>query len=760
MLSIDDNLRYIYKNDRIPYASETSEKKLTIFFPDLDLTIEYDQLSDENFSLTESLCSDTDLLFGSCESAVVKFLVADVEEDITGQVFSIVQTVNDTYTMPLGTYKVESAKKQNDKRFKEVVAYDLLKSKLDVDVADWYNSFFTTNQSATLLQFRTAFFAYVGLTIVTQTLPNDSMTVEKTIEPVKLSGRDVAQAIGEINGMFGHMTRDNKFKYVGLSGLGLYPSETLYPSEDLFPSEPGEILGSVGYKSLQYEEYYVHQIDKLQIRTEDGDVGTTAGTGTNAYVIEGNFLLYGKNSSDLDTVATNVFNVIKNKYYRPHTSVIPGLPYLEVGDAISIITTTDVIESFVFSRTLTGIQALTDTLSATGNEYRGENFNLKTEFKQLQSRTAKIRKDVDQVSVTLADTAEELETEIAVMQGEINLKVSANGVINAINASSEGITISGTKLDLMSEAINIKGTLYIELNNAETSVYGVNGSSEVKIISYEEYDGTPYGGTLQNYLVLGGSGSDGVIMEGNRAIVRGSYGATLYGANYARIGTANGGSTYHAIEAGHNSNGYVFYPPASDYALGESSHPFTKTYTEELYVKDQGGYYFRKFELNSIKYNDDYKITLNSSREFCPNVNSTSYPFSLGSQSYPFASLYVKKAYFQSGSDWTEIDPTSLSSASYSYKVTLTGGSNGCNLVPSGNGTYHLGSSSRAFANCYLTNIYHQDGTLGFFGKSPVSKKTINKLQSSADLATVISRFNLLVDTLGGSGYGLITASS
>ena len=54
--------------------------------------------------------------------------------------------------------------------------------------------------------------------------------------------------------------------------------------------------------------------------------------------------------------------MIKNKYYRPHNMIVTGLPYLEVGDSILINTRDDVIESFIFTRTLSGIQALKDSL--------------------------------------------------------------------------------------------------------------------------------------------------------------------------------------------------------------------------------------------------------------------------------------------------------------------------------------------------------------------------------------------------------------
>lgn len=85
-----------------------------------------------------------------------------------------------------------------------------------------------------------------------------------------------------------------------------------------------------------------------------------------------------------------------------------GLPYLEVGDTISTVTTDDVIETFVFHRVLTGVQALTDTITATGSETRSQEINQNTQIIELENKALRISKSVDALSVELTDTAEGL----------------------------------------------------------------------------------------------------------------------------------------------------------------------------------------------------------------------------------------------------------------------------------------------------------------------------------------------------------------
>lgn len=67
------------------------------------------------------------------------------------------------------------------------------------------------------------------------------------------------------------------------------------PADDLYPRNPKSTsISKSQYISAQYEDYIVRTIDKLQIREKENDIGVIVGDGGNTYVIEGNFLVYGK----------------------------------------------------------------------------------------------------------------------------------------------------------------------------------------------------------------------------------------------------------------------------------------------------------------------------------------------------------------------------------------------------------------------------------------------------------------------------------
>lgn len=421
MLSIPEELKELYKQENV-------FKYITLYFPELDLAITNEKIVDKSFTLTESLCSETDLTFGACEAAMIEITVADIIQELSGKVMVITQTVEE-YEMPLGTYIVDTAEKQSDKRYKKLTAYDYM-IKTDVDIAAWYNGL---TWPQTVKSMRESLLTYLGLSYESQTLTNDTVSLSKTINPASLIGRDILRLLCSINGGFGHFTRYNTFKVIQLSGLGLYPSETLYPSEDLFPSESGEIITPGSYRTINYSEYIVEPITMVKIQSDDEDTGVTAGTGDNPYIMAGNYLLFGKTGTELQIIADNIFLQVKNKYYRQHTTVMNGLPYMEVGDAELIITTNDAIESFIFKRIMTGVHTLVDTISATGNQYRSQTVTPNTEIQQLKNKTLRIQKSVDGLEVELADTAEGLEAMISFTAGELQTQITDN--YNDLNSS-------------------------------------------------------------------------------------------------------------------------------------------------------------------------------------------------------------------------------------------------------------------------------------------------------------------------------------
>ena len=473
MLNIPEELKNIYKNDRFPYADEVTPKDLIIYFPALDLTIETDQIVDDSFELDESLCSESDFVFGSCVAAKVKFTVADVEQDLTGQWLIINQIIEGYDPVPLGKFKVDSCVKQDNLRFKDITAYNILKD-TDKDVAEWYNSLFPTgNETYTLKQFRESLLDYLGIEYEDETLPNDSMIVEKTVDAGQLSAREVLRRCVELQGAFGQVNRVGKFHHKVLEpAYGLYPSEDLFPGEDVYPVAeddtsyvmPNTIVDTVeqsmvGANGIQHEEYVTNEIDKLIIRTDENDIGVIVGDGENAYVIQGNFLVFGKTAEALQEIARNAFGNMAKRPYRPYSAEIIGLPYIEPGDCLEF---ENGVRGYVLQRTLTGIQALKDEFIADGSEKREQHFGANTEIIQIKGRLMRFKKDIEGIRIDIQDLDRELSSEIEALAGQIVLKVNSEGKIGYIQLGADPDT-DLTSIVIQADNISLNG--YVGINN-------------------------------------------------------------------------------------------------------------------------------------------------------------------------------------------------------------------------------------------------------------------------------------------------------
>lgn len=444
-----------------------------------------------DMSLEESLCSDENIEWGSCEASQIKLTIIGLNgAGIKGSEMTLYQTLDgvfpatdlypadDTYpagyVMPFGKYVVQSAKKQANTDFWDVTALDYM-SKFDANVVEWYNSLAFP---LSLRDFRASLCKYLGVTEeVPDYLPNDDMLVEKTIDAGELTGKDVLIACEQVNGVFGHFDREGVLQHVALEpNYGLFPATDLYPSDDLYPVAPGEMNDQVYDERLEaylmissyFEDYTIQSIDKIQIRQESEDIGAIYGTGSNCYTIEGNFLLYGKGADDLAAVATNVYGMISGRMYIPFNCELKGLPYISVGNAVYFAYGSESIVSYIMNRTLKGTYALKDSYSAEGEEIRSVQNNVNKDILLLKGKAAYLKKNVDEVSANLVDLEKQTEAKLTItaekIEAEVKRASEAEGNLSSlISQTAESITLMVKKgevsaqLSIESGGIDIKG---------------------------------------------------------------------------------------------------------------------------------------------------------------------------------------------------------------------------------------------------------------------------------------------------------------
>lgn len=472
-------------------------------FPDLGLTIDTDTLHSESVTIKESICDDEDLTLGGCIAFSCEFEVSEIiQHDLSKRSFDVTLEVHDEagntiLEIPMGCYKVYSAEMVDDKDYKKIVAYDALYD-ASADVSDWYEGLFPVISlnavtktddngteitalvknygTTTLKAMRESLLQHLGILYEEQSLVNDDMIVSKSLQPSgdNCTGLMMLKWMCEIHGGFGRMNRNGRFEVTTLQSSGLYPDEDRYPDLDLYPENGNTSSVALGvsdeepraeYITAKFEEYMTKYITGINVRTEDDDVGCTVGTTENPYIISGNALLFGKTAAELKPIAENILNVIKDIIYRPNTTELIGLPYVEVGDVYSV-EKEDVVESYVLSRTLSGIQLLRDTYEAKGSETRSNNVSDSTELIRTKAKILKIQKDIDGVRIELSDLEEETSSQYEQTNNTIVLKVTDKG--NLVQVSLGSDPEKGTEFKVGANNIELSADEVIELLSGGT----------------------------------------------------------------------------------------------------------------------------------------------------------------------------------------------------------------------------------------------------------------------------------------------------
>ena len=492
----------IFKNPVTKSMSITSSGGITITNTNICM---------EQMSLEESLCSENSLVFGACESGCFKIRIADMNHNFQGELLTVNQIIpidQDTdETIPYGVFKVISDKPTNDRRWRDLTCYDAMYDILNAEVIEWYNGL---TFPMTMKNFRDSFFTYLGITQETTTLVNDSFMIQGGFSNEgSLSGKTIITSICELNGVFGHISRQGQFEYISL------------PSADSLTLD--WYMDGTG----AYEDYTVQKITGITAKSSEEDVGTTVGTDTNVYIVQDNPLIYGSEGTQgLTTALTNLLNNVKDITYRPFNVNTYGNPMLPLGTNLTISTRNQTINSFLMSRVLFGIQSLKDSISADGEQYVPSQVNsLRTETKRTKGKIHELINNVDELRSTIYDEGTGLISEIQQLSDEIVLKVDANGNIVKVELSANPSTGSTFAVNADNISFTSGSVLRFNANNIvidstyfKVNQYGNLTSTSGTIGGWEIYStGLSYGmESPSDYLHTGAFlDSDGSIIFNN-----------------------------------------------------------------------------------------------------------------------------------------------------------------------------------------------------------------------------------------------------
>lgn len=409
MINISNELKELYR-------SGNGRKKLNISISGSETKITNSNIVSESMRIKQSLSDDENIKFGSCNSTSFEITVAEITEDLIGKEIQPKLLVDsDTTELSLGLFTVESSKKEVGRPFRKITAYDRMK-KLSVDVGEWYRSLVFP---VTVKDLRDGLCGHVGLEQVESTLPFDSMEINKTIDDDgAINGLDLMHGICELNGCFGNISRNGEFEYVYLS-----------------TGDPVDTLNGILKSYPQCEDYKTSAIDGVTIKFTDSDITYQSTSHTNPYIITDNYLIADKTEAELISIANTIAGKINGISYRPATIESVGQPYFDLGDKVSFNDESGNLDTtYILKREINGIQALTDSIESSGEEYIQQDVN------SVVGQLAKLNSDNGRLKIRLSKTEEGL-----------NLKVSKGDVSSQLSLETEQITLTGNRVVIDSD---------------------------------------------------------------------------------------------------------------------------------------------------------------------------------------------------------------------------------------------------------------------------------------------------------------------
>lgn len=391
------------------YFAESGNKHLIVSFPEINLTLKHSQIKKESMEINEAILDQESIEFVGCIASQFKLQISSIKKKLKGKKIEVSIYTDSTSDKPVKLFSgiVDSDERTGNKRSKEIIAYDMMYSLADEDVTSWFRTqvaYLKMGKKLTVKKFRNELFAFIGLAQKKRTLANDSLSIKQLVNMVddneedadeeeqeKIYALDLIKAICQINGVFGIINRNGEMDYRRLGvedeDDGAYPG--VDPNGLYLPFVPGIGVTDIitdstfhpSYKSVTYEDYGVHGITKVYVRqSEDTKAGYAGSDKKYKYIVQGNRFTLGTTKEEKREIATAILNKVQGVTYTPFSAECTGLPFLEVGDPVQFCVydfeesdrqkkDVFVLKSFyVLSRTLKGIQSLTDTLTAQGEE--------------------------------------------------------------------------------------------------------------------------------------------------------------------------------------------------------------------------------------------------------------------------------------------------------------------------------------------------------------------------------------------------------
>lgn len=419
-IAVEGDRRYTCISPNTGNQPSTSPTYWNDIGEELNTIITNDNIDKENFEYSMSINSAKNLCIGSCEAAGIKIRIKN-----DGRIVPLVSHENDSYEetifnvylyfddnsdtlMYFGMFQCNKDEVTSDFKFRDITMYDQMSVLRDLDVYQWFTRFTEKYPNCTVKQLRDGLFevlntnneeyAYIRMPIdqKSKSLVHDSSTYKYRLDEgaTKLSAANLLEDICEINGVWGRFGRSLnsegrvEFEYIELPTIN---SSYKVPTKD-------KITSNMRERYVKHDWYRTRVIGKISVYNAysecigwraKGDINIYDEKHTKKIGEKAEYAIYdnkffdevrkGSESNDLSKFLDDILTKVENITYEPYEIRCIGDPVREPGDVIFIEGTDDEIadtdprkeytsfKSYIFNRTLKGIQVMKDEYSATGD---------------------------------------------------------------------------------------------------------------------------------------------------------------------------------------------------------------------------------------------------------------------------------------------------------------------------------------------------------------------------------------------------------
>lgn len=432
---------------------------------------------DGSLSVERSLCTSSTLTFDELNSALFKVSLQNID-DITGQEIYVHTLEDDGSKHDIFYGIVNSANAQKTGVYRDIIAYDLLYTKKNIDVGTWYNSMFENPTDRWELgTFRKKLCEHLGLKVKETTLPFDNIVIGKTLDSTSFTADVLLSAICALNCVFGVMVGDT-LNFVSLSETAIDITDTAKTSSE-------------------YEDFKTLNITGVKITDSSENLGALAGVDDNNYTLVGNVFTLDLTSATNLEIANTILTKLKNISYTPMSveMILPDFS-LGLGSKISYKNMT----GYILTENLSGTGLYTQTFSCSGESTaRSSEVETNELVKILNRSYIRLKAEQDEFNV-LIHGEDGIESQIKQINNQIVLKVDSNGKLVEVSLSADPtdgteFKVSADNIQLTAEeAISFMagGTIdmsakniYIKADNfsidKDTGLYLTNGNTYVSL---------------------------------------------------------------------------------------------------------------------------------------------------------------------------------------------------------------------------------------------------------------------------------------